>query len=199
MSSIDLWYTTRATGIAALVLLTVVVVLGLLAAGRAKASLPAYSRVDLHRRISALAAVFLAIHVLTSVFDSYVHIDLLSVVLPYASGYKPGWVALGAVSVDLFVAVAVSSIFRQKIPARLWRGFHWLSYASWPVGVAHAVGIGTDMRLDWVLALVATCIASAVAVGSWRLVVSLQGRQSLPATVVNPRRSLRTALQQGRL
>jgi sulfoxide reductase heme-binding subunit YedZ len=199
VSSIDLWYTTRATGIAALVLLTVVVVLGLLAAGRAKASLPAYSRVDLHRRISALAAVFLAIHVLTSVFDSYVHIDLLSVVLPYASGYKPGWVALGAVSVDLFVAVAVSSIFRQKIPARLWRGFHWLSYASWPVGVAHAVGIGTDMRLDWVLALVATCIASAVAVGSWRLVVSLQGRQSLPATVVNPRRSLRTALQQGRL
>jgi predicted ferric reductase len=194
MSSTDLWYATRATGIAALVLLTVTMFLGILTAGRAKSSLPAFARADIHRRISILTIVFLAIHILTSVLDTYVHIRWIAIVLPFTSSYHRFWLALGTVGVDLFLAVAISSALRQHISARAWRLFHWLAYLSWPVAVAHSLGMGTDSNLEWVLGLVAVCIATVVGVTSWRVVSSARARASLPKTITTPRRSIRSDL-----
>ena len=89
-SSTTLWYTTRATGIVALVLLTVTMVLGILTAGRARSrSWPAFAQADLHKRVSLLAMVFLAIHVLTAVLDTYVHVGWPSIVVPFTSPYRP--------------------------------------------------------------------------------------------------------------
>jgi predicted ferric reductase len=192
MSSIDLWYATRATGLVALVLLTLVMILGLLAAGRSRGRRPAFARVELHSRISALALVFLAIHVVTAVADTFVDVGITAVVVPLTSSYKPGWVALGAVSVDLLLAIGVSSLLRTRIPARAWRAIHWLAYLGWPVAVAHGLGIGTDMKLGWVLGLVATCVAAVVVVASWRGYAAITGRARLPRTFILPRRSLWT-------
>jgi sulfoxide reductase heme-binding subunit YedZ len=75
MSSTTLWYLTRATGIVALVLLTATMVLGLATTNRAKArKWPGFTQQEIHRRISLLSVVFLAVHVLTSVLDTYVSI-----------------------------------------------------------------------------------------------------------------------------
>jgi methionine sulfoxide reductase heme-binding subunit len=192
VSSIDLWYTTRATGIAALVLLTATVLLGVLTAGRAKTTLPAFARADVHRRLSVLTVVFLAIHVLTSVLDTYVNISWTAIVLPFSARYHTLWLALGTISVDLFLAVAVSSALRRHISARAWRLFHWLAYASWPVAVAHSLGMGTDTRLTWVLGLVAACIASVVGCVGWRVASATRARAGFPRTVVTPRGSIRS-------
>ena len=191
MSSIDLWYTTRATGIVALVLLTATVLLGVLTAGRAKSSLPAYARADVHRRVSALAVVFLAVHVLTSVLDTYVHIGLLAVVVPFTSAYHRFWLALGTIGLDLLLAVAVSSALRRHIPARAWRRLHWLAYLSWPVAVSHALGMGTDRKLTWVAGVLAACTASVAAAGAWRAAGAVRARSALPHTTVRPRPSIR--------
>lgn len=92
-----LWYSTRATGIVALVLLMATMVLGILTAGRAKTRRwPAFAQADLHKRVSLLAMVFLGIHVLTAVLDTYVHIGWTSVVVPFVSPYQPFWTGLGA-------------------------------------------------------------------------------------------------------
>ncbi|MCU1491004.1 MAG: ferric reductase [Acidimicrobiaceae bacterium] len=198
MSSIDLWYTTRATGVVTLLLLSATTFLGVLTAGRARSAAPAFARVDLHRRLSALAVVFLAIHVLTSVLDSYVHVGWLSVVVPFTSGYRPGWVALGTVSLDLFLAVGISSLLRQRISARTWRLVHWLAYLSWPVAVMHSIGMGTDMKLSWMLALVAATSALVVGAALWRLDDSVRHRSRLPETAIAPRRSLRPTVSSGR-
>jgi sulfoxide reductase heme-binding subunit YedZ len=194
MPSIDLWYATRATGLASLVLLSAVVVVGILSAGRAETALPRFARVDFHRRLSAIAASFLTIHVLTSVMDTYVHMNLGSVFLPYASAYKPGWVALGAVSVDLFLAVAITSLLRRHIPAAVWRGVHWLAYLSWPIAISHSIGIGTDMHMPWVLGLVGGCVSAVAGSAGWRLFAAYRDRAALPALVPAARRSLRTTL-----
>jgi predicted ferric reductase len=191
VSSIDLWYTTRATGLVSLVLLTLVTILGLVAAGRSKGSQPAFARVELHRRISLLAVVFLAIHVVTAVADTFVHVGIPAVVVPFASSYKVGWVALGTVSVDLLLAIGISSLVRTRIPARAWRAIHWLAYVSWPVAVAHSLGMGTDMKLDWVLGLVAACVAGVVTATCWRGYIAITARARLPRTFIVPRRSLR--------
>lgn len=197
VSSIDLWYATRATGIAALVLLSATMVLGILTAGRARSALPAYARADIHRRLSILTIVFLAIHVLTSVIDTYAHINWVSIVVPFASSYHKIWLGLGTVAVDLFVAVGISSALRQRIGARAWRTLHWLAYLSWPIALLHALGMGTDSNLDWVLALVGACVASVVCAALWRIAGAARARSQLPSTIIAPRASIRTRAQQG--
>src|SRR5690348_10180995 len=102
------WYLTRSTGAVALVLLTVAVVLGVLDVRRV--STPRWPRfvVDsLHRNASLLAMAFLAVHVLTSVLDSFAPISLLDAFVPFAGSYRPFWLGLGAVALDLLVAVTI--------------------------------------------------------------------------------------------
>ncbi|HVC69983.1 MAG TPA: ferric reductase-like transmembrane domain-containing protein [Acidimicrobiales bacterium] len=170
VSSTSMWYTMRATGVVALVLLSGTMVLGLLTAARFRTqSWPAFANADLHKRISLLAMVFLAIHVLTAVLDSYVHVGWAALVVPFASAYRPLWTGLGTVGVDLMAAVAISSALRQRIKARTWRAIHWLAYGSWPVAMAHSLGTGTDASKLWMDALAALCSLSVLSALAWRI------------------------------
>lgn len=191
MKQVDLWYATRATGITALVLLTATTVLGILVAGRARAPGPGFARAEVHRRVSVLAVVFLAVHVLTAVLDSYVNIGWPAIVVPFASSYRRLGVALGTVAADLLIAVAMSSAVRRWIPARAWRRLHWLAYLSWPVAVSHTLATGTDSRFSWALVLVAACSAAVVGAAGWRAAAAVRARGAQPLTIISPRRSLR--------
>jgi methionine sulfoxide reductase heme-binding subunit len=161
VSSTTFWYITRASGIVALILLTATMVLGLTTTTRARSrNWPGFARQELHRRISMLSVVFVAIHVLTSVLDTYVHIGWLAIVVPFISPYSPFWVGVGAVALDLMVAVFVSSLLRARIKPGTWRSLHWLAYGCWPVALAHTFGMGTDAGEHWVIALGALCVLS---------------------------------------
>ena len=107
-----------------------------------------------------LSVVFVAIHVLTSVLDTYVHIGWLAIVVPFISPYSPFWVGVGAVALDLMIAVFVSSLLRARIKPGTWRALHWLAYLCWPVALAHTFGMGTDAGEHWVIALGAVCVLS---------------------------------------
>ena len=63
---------------------------------------------------------------------------------------------------------------------------HWLAYLSWPVAVAHSLGMGTDAKLDWVLGLVALCVASVVAVTTWRRRRECPRQKPPPANLQQP-------------
>jgi methionine sulfoxide reductase heme-binding subunit len=176
MNSSVLWYATRATGIVALLLLTCSMVLGILTANRfSRPSWPAFAQQDLHKRVALISLVFLALHVLTSVADTYVHIGWASLVVPFTSHYGNLWVALGTISVDLTLAVIVSSLLRHRINPTLWRALHWLTYLSWPVALAHAFGMGTDMGEPWAIALSAGCIAAVLVALVTRVTLHLSG------------------------
>jgi sulfoxide reductase heme-binding subunit YedZ len=179
-SSTSLWYATRATGVVALVLLTMTVVLGIVTAGRAKSrSWPAFAQADLHKRVSVIALVVLGIHVLTSVLDTYVHLGRASIVVPFTSSYQPLWTGLGTVALDLMLAVAVSSALRHHLGARTWRVLHWLGPLCWPIAMAHALGEGTDAGTPWMDGLAAACVVAVVAATWWR--IGRRGRSALPA------------------
>ena len=184
MNSTYLWYSTRTSGIVALILLTVTMVLGLATTGRARArGWPGFAQQELHRRISMMAVVFLAIHVITSVLDTYVHIGWFAVVVPFASPYSRFWVGLGAIALDLMLAVFVSSLLRARLKPGTWRGIHWLAYGSWPIALAHTYGLGTDSREHWVIMLGAVCVLSVGLALIWRLNSTSKRRGMLPSTV----------------
>jgi methionine sulfoxide reductase heme-binding subunit len=156
-----LWFASRATGLVALPLLTVSLVLGLVGAGRAASERwPRFAVAALHRNIALLTVVFLATHVSSAIIDPYAGIGWLDAVVPFRSVYKPFWLGLGAVALDLLVAVLVTSLLRTRIGARLWRVVHWASYACWPVALVHGLGIGgRDSQLGWVISLNVSCAA----------------------------------------
>jgi len=187
MSSPVLWYTTRATGLVALILLSSTMVVGILTANRLPTRRwPGFAQQDLHKRLSIVSLVFVGIHVLTSVLDTYVDIGWPSILLPFTSDYDRLWIALGTISVDLMSAVALSSFLRPRIKASLWRSLHWLAYLSWPVALAHAFGTGTDMSEPWAMGLGATCIASVACALAVRIGTGITRRRRALALATAP-------------
>jgi uncharacterized membrane protein YfcA len=188
MSSTTLWYITRASGIVALALLTITMVLGITTTSRARArTWPGFAQQELHRRISMLSMVFLAIHVLTSILDTFVHIGWLAIIVPFASAYGRFWVATGTVALDLMVAVLASSLLRSRMKPGTWRGIHWLTYACWPIALAHTFGLGTDARERWVLAFGAVCVLSVGVALLWRTKTKARrGPNASPMVIETP-------------
>jgi len=157
------WYVTRSTGAVALLLLTLSVVLGVLASARFSAPRwPRFAVDALHRDVSLLVVVMVAVHVITTVADGFAPISLIDGVIPFHSPYRPLWLSLGTIAFDLLLALAVSSLLRRRLGYRLWRAIHWLAYASWPVAVLHGLGTGTDVKSAWLLVLSVLCVAAVV-------------------------------------
>lgn len=170
-----LWYATRATGLVTLLLLTASVLLGVITAGRfVSEGWPRFLTVGLHRRISLLVLVFLALHIGTTVVDTYTSIPAAAAFVPFASSYKAPWLGLGAVAVDLLVAIMVTSLLRGRLGFRAWRRIHWLAYACWPVALVHGLGTGTDRKTIWVFAATLCCVAVVAAAVTWRAVTASQ-------------------------
>jgi methionine sulfoxide reductase heme-binding subunit len=158
------WYLTRSTGAVALLLLTLALALGV--ADVKRFSTPRWPRfiVDsLHRNVSLLAMVFLLVHILTSVLDSFAPISLLDAFVPFTGSYRPVWLGLGALSFDLLLAVMITSLLRHRIGFAGWRATHWLTYASWPIALVHGLGTGSDAKSTWLLVLSIACLAIVLA------------------------------------
>jgi predicted ferric reductase len=164
------WYASRATGIVALLLLTAVLVLGILVNRQGRLpGLPRFAVTSLHRNLSLLAVVFVAVHVVTAVLDTFVSIPLVSGVIPFASGYERLWLGFGAISFDLMIAMIVTSLLRGHLNRILWRAIHLLAYASWPVAFAHSIGSSKDLQQGWMLYLAVACAVIVAAAVVWRL------------------------------
>ncbi|HEY2522419.1 MAG TPA: ferric reductase-like transmembrane domain-containing protein [Streptosporangiaceae bacterium] len=165
------WYTSRATGVVALVLLTAVMVLGILINRQGRLpGLPRFAVTNLHRNLSLMAVVFIVIHVVTAVLDGFVSVPLISAVVPFTSGYEGFWLGLGAISFDLMLALIATSLIRGRLSRRVWKAVHWLAYASWPIAFAHSIGSSGDLQSGLLLALSVLCAAALAAALAWRLV-----------------------------
>jgi methionine sulfoxide reductase heme-binding subunit len=201
VNSTFVWYATRASGIVSLILLTLTMVLGLVTTSRARGrNWPGFAQQEIHRRISIVAVMFLGIHVVTSILDTYVHIGWFALVVPFASPYSRFWVGLGTIALDLMMAVFVSSLLRAHLKPGTWRGIHWLAYASWPIALAHTFGMGTDSKELWVIALGALCVFSVGVALVWRLRVTAKRRAMLSigtSHVVPQTRRVTTASTRG--
>ena len=168
-----LWWVDRSAGLVLLALLTGAVVTGLRSTGpRPRRGTPRFATLALHRNLALLALSLLGVHVAFAVADSYVDIRWWQALLPATSGYRPLWVGLGTVAVDLFVAVVASSVLRHRLGLRAWRTVHLLVWPAWVLGVAHAISLGTDLRsgAPWAVLPVCGCLLAVAAAGAARLV-----------------------------
>jgi sulfoxide reductase heme-binding subunit YedZ len=167
---VTLWYASRATGVVALLLLTVVMLLGILVTRQGRLpGLPRFAVSGLHRNLSLLATAFVALHVLTAVLDGYVDIPLTAAVVPLTSPYERIWLSLGAISLDLTVALIITSLLRRHLSRGAWRAVHLLSYLSWPVAWVHSFFSSGDLQHGVLLLIAVGCAVAVAGAVVWRL------------------------------
>ena len=157
------WYMARATGYVAWALVTTSVVLGLLFSTRVTNGRPTRAWIlDLHRFIAGTAVAFTALHLVGLVADSYVHFGVAELLVPFASSWKPGAVALGVVAFYLLAAVEISSLLMRWLPRKVWHGIHLSSYVLFWVATFHLLTAGTDATNS--LSRVGAAVAMSVVV-----------------------------------
>jgi sulfoxide reductase heme-binding subunit YedZ len=166
-----LWWVDRSAGLVSMVLLTLVMVLGVASMGRPGAAIRTRAHTQaMHRQLALLATLLLGVHIGTAVADSFVPLTLLDVVLPFRAAYRPVWIGLGTLAIDVLVAVIATSLLRARMPEATWRRVHLLAYLLWPLAMVHALGSGSDLHTRLVPAVGALCLAAVVVGIGWRVV-----------------------------
>jgi len=182
-----LWFATRGAGVVSLLLASAVVVLGLLTTARwQRPGWPRFLTAELHRTVALVSVAFTALHVVTAILDPYAQLGILAALVPLASSYRPVAVAWGVLSVDLLLAVVLTSLLRDRIGYRTWKAVHWLAYAGWPLAVLHSITAGSDATAPWMLLVDAVAIGSVVAALAFRLTMPASPRAILADVSAGP-------------
>ena len=143
------WYVARSCGLVSWTVLTASVLWGLLLSSKSfRQRFTAAWVLDLHRYLGGLGVVFLGLHIAGLVQDKYVHFGIASLLVPLASRWRPGAVALGVASMYLLLAVELTSLVRRRLPARVWRITHGLAFPLFAMATVHLLAAGTDARID---------------------------------------------------
>lgn len=170
LSDEALWALGRGTGITALAFLTVSLVLGIATrSGRRLVALPRFALADVHRFAALAGTLLVSLHVGLLFFDPYAQLRLVDFVVPFLGAYRPFWLGLGALALDVLIVVIVSSLLRHRLGLSIFRALHWATYALWPIALAHALGNGTDSGRQWFLAFAGCCTATVAGSLVWRL------------------------------
>jgi methionine sulfoxide reductase heme-binding subunit len=151
MSASDLaWYAVRASGYTALILLTLSMVIGLLLSLHLQSPRwPRWLTNDLHAFVSLVSLIFIAIHVVTTIIDPYIHFGLAGALVPFATGYATWGMAFGIVAAYLMLAVWISSQLQRQIGWRTWRTLHFSVYGVYVFSIAHTIMAGEDASGGW--------------------------------------------------
>jgi methionine sulfoxide reductase heme-binding subunit len=155
------WITSRAAGIAALVLSSLSVCIGLLMGG----GMVKRQRLELRVTHEALALATLGallVHGLSLIGDSYLHPSLADVAIPFVSGYMTVWTSMGIVAFWMLAILGLSYYARTRIGVQRWRMLHRFTALAWVLGVAHSLGEGTDAGQAWFLAMTGIVVVPAL-------------------------------------
>src|SRR5438874_1356258 len=159
------WDVARAGGFTAYALLTLTVAVGLMLSGQLQSPSrwPRLLNSELHNFLTLLSTIFLVVHVLAVWVDPFTNFGWNEVFIPFASHYRPVWMALGIVALYLGIAIGVSTWLRPHIGYTWWRRLHVLTLGIFALAAIHGIGTGSDTQTWWGLGIY---VVSIVLVGS---------------------------------
>lgn len=177
------WDVARAGGFTAYVLLTLAVAVGLMLSGQLQSPSrwPRLINSELHNFLTLLSTIFLVVHVLAIWVDPFTNFGWNEVFIPFASHYRPVWMALGIVALYLGIAIGSSTWLRPRIGYTWWRRLHVLTLGIFALAAIHGIAIGSDTQTVWGLGIY---VVSIVLVGSLlcrRLLVPANKRKHTPS------------------
>jgi hypothetical protein len=171
------WEVARVGGLLAYLLTTVSVAIGLLLSLKAhSARWPRFITNELHRHVTLLSLVFIAVHSVAVLVDPFTGFNLGEVLLPMASHYRPLWIAFGIVGAYLALAIWLSEYVRGSVGYAWWHRFHMLAFVFFLLGTVHGLGSGSDSSSAWGVALYGGSVLLVAALVLVRAGRALAGR-----------------------
>ena len=151
------WIWLRAAGIGAYVALFLSVAWGLVSTtGVVTRRVSKASSNRFHASVATAGLALLGIHLVLLLMHDFVPFDLLDILVPVRSSYRPFGVALGIVAMYALVVVSVTSWVRSRMSTAVWRGVHLLAVPAFILSLLHGVFAGTDTERPWMFAIYAT-------------------------------------------
>lgn len=144
------WLASRASGLVALVLVTVSVSLGLAMAGKVMRR-PGLSRklLAIHEQTALAGLIAIAVHGITLLGDPWLNPGVAGVTVPFAMGFRTLFTGLGVIAAYMAAFLGLSFYARKRIGARLWRKAHRATVLVYMLGLVHALGAGSDASAPW--------------------------------------------------
>jgi sulfoxide reductase heme-binding subunit YedZ len=144
------WLTSRASGVVALGLVALSVLLGLTMATKI-VSRPGLGRrlAGLHEHAALMALATMAVHGATLLGDRWLHAGVRGLVVPFTMGYRPLWTGLGMIGGYLAALLGLSFYVRRRIGTKLWRRVHRATVLVYVLAVIHTLGAGSDVGAIW--------------------------------------------------
>lgn len=156
------WNIARAGGFTAYVLLTLAVVVGLALSTQLQSPSrwPRLINSELHNFLTLLSTIFIVVHVLAVWIDPFTRFGWNEIFIPFASHYRPIWMALGIVALYLGIAIGISTWLRPHIGYKWWRRLHVLTLGIFVLATIHGLGTGSDTQTPWALGIYLVSIAA---------------------------------------
>ena len=139
------WLASRASGIAALVFVTISVALGLMMASKLTRHPKVSRRVTAIHEQTALAGMFaIVVHAVTLVADPWLDPGLSGVLVPFTMDYRPLFTGLGVIAGLLALFLGLTFYIRRDVGAKFWRRAHRATILVYLLAVVHTIGAGSD-------------------------------------------------------
>lgn len=147
------WDIARAGGFTAYVLLALSVIIGLALSTKLQSPSrwPRLINNELHNFLTLLGTIFLGVHILAVWVDPFTHFGWKDILIPFASTYRPIWMALGIIGLYLGIAIGISTLLRPYIGYKLWQKLHILTLGIFILATIHGIGTGSDTQTRWAL------------------------------------------------
>ncbi len=144
------WLASRASGLVALVLVTISVGIGLMMAGKL-ARRPGIPRIlaSIHEQTALAGLVAITVHGITLIGDPWLNPGVKGVLVPFTMDYRPLWTGLGTIAGFLAILLGLSFYARRSIGTKLWRKAHRATVVVYVLAIGHTLGAGTDAAAPW--------------------------------------------------
>jgi|GEM_PF-3355211 len=145
------WIVTRAAGLASYILLGLLTITGIMQSTGVfyRFAQPATAW-SIHRAIASSLLVSIVVHVLSLLFDTFIHLHIQDILIPFVSSYRPVMVALGIFGFYMMLLVLWTSLYNMTSHPRFWRIIHYLGFPMFLMIFLHGILIGTDVPNTWI-------------------------------------------------
>jgi sulfoxide reductase heme-binding subunit YedZ len=182
------WLASRASGVVALVLVTISVGIGLTMSAKVmrKRKLgPAL--MALHEQTALAGLIAIGVHGVTLLGDPWLRPGVAGISVPFVMGYRTAFTGLGIIAGWMAAVLGLSYYFRRRIGPALWRKAHRATVVVYALGLVHAIGAGTDAGTPWLRWFMALTAIPMAALFLRRVL----GRRPAPQPTARPARAVR--------
>lgn len=140
------WYTIRATGAVAYLLMYCSVLVGLFSQIQKSRKKKINGVLHLHEALSDWSLILVCGHLGVLLLDSFMSFKWTEVLIPFHTNFKPIPMALGILSFYFLIITIFTSKWRKKIGYLRWRKLHALNPIMYIFVTLHGLFIGTDFQ-----------------------------------------------------